>query len=147
MTPDPRDAFLAELARMELVAEQAAEVLAEAEEMYAPAPLALPAGREFPVPMPGAGLVRLVRDEPDKLVTHPIWFAITTAMHLLVAVVTLGVFVAATTILVLLARLIEPVRFLPVLQFSAVCVGLLASGGSLAGVWRSYRAQLKSCPW
>ncbi len=96
--------------------------------------------------MPGAGLVRLVRDEPDKLITHQIWFFITTAMHLLVAVVTTGVFVAGTAILVLLARLIEPVRFLPVLQFAAVCVGLLASGGSLANVWKSYRVQLKSCP-
>lgn len=146
---DPYEAFLTELARLELEAEEASAALEEAEETYAPAlvPVPLPPMTLEPAPPRTAGILQLLTGQPDRLVTYPIWAAIVVVAYVGLTALYLGALAFATTLLFLLARLLDAPLGVPVLRFAAVCAGILAGAGSFVTLWQSFRKALARCPW
>lgn len=146
---DAYEAFLNELARLDLESRMAEETLAEAEEAYAPAavPVPLPATSLEPAARPGSRVLQVVTGQPDRLVTYPIWAVFVTAAYLGLAGIFLGALVFATALLFLIARLLDAPIGVPALRFAAVCAGLLAGLGTFVNLWQSYRQALARCPW
>jgi hypothetical protein len=145
---DAYEAFLNELARLERESRLAEEMLAEAEETYAPAsvPVPLPPTTLEPATRPPPKWIAVLTDQPDRVVTYPVWAVFVTAAYLGLAGIFLGALVFATALVFLLARLLDAPVGIPALRFAAVCAGLLAGLGTFVNLWQSYRRALARCP-
>lgn len=123
---------------------EAERVLSDAHAAYAPAP-------QPPVAAPGgAGPPRVFGpdSEPDRLITRPLWFLWVLLVHLAAAPVLLGVIAAGTAVLALVFWLLVDSRIgFPLLSPCAGCVGVLAAGGTVVHIVRSFREMLRSPPW
>jgi hypothetical protein len=138
------DEFFDEVERRELDQEAADELLAEAREVYAPAPLSPedPPAPTPPKPFPLRWLARL--GAPDRLVTYPIWVLWVVAVHLVLLFLTVG------TLLCVIALVAACVTvFLGVWPAIAVAVpfSVLATAGTFPHVLHSFRTKLSQYPW
>ena len=144
-THDHYDAFLDEATRLAEERLEARQVIEDAREAFAPAPLGPDPDEQPRGPAP---LVRWLGElGPDRLVTYPLWAMAVAAIHLLLLILLVGVVVTGGALILCVASVVDALIGFPLARPGAWAIAALASVGTFVTVFESFKAKIRQFPW